>query len=183
MPNPTASRNSAPAMKTSKRLGSYLVDAGLITPGQIEVALNDQQVIGSGTRFGEILVTRGWIKQQTLDYLIDKVVEPEQTAAQQAPKAAASVQNTASSMSSSAASSAAAGRTTSPGVAPSERRPAMATARPLDSYGSPVVVVFDQPTAPAVAANGGRDTDSNQPINVRKPLVALTDEDGVSWAG
>jgi hypothetical protein len=177
--NPTASRSSAPAMKTSKRLGSYLVDAGLITPGQIEVALNDQQVIGSGTRFGEILVTRGWIKQQTLDYLIDKVVEPEQTAAQQAPKAAASVHSAASSV----ASSAAAGRTTSPGVASSERRPAMATARPLDSFGSPVVVVFDQPTAPSVAANGGRDTDSNQPINVRKPLVALTDEDGVSWAG
>jgi hypothetical protein len=177
--NLTASRSSAPAMKTSKRLGSYLVDAGLITPGQIEVALNDQQVIGSGTRFGEILVTRGWIKQQTLDYLIDKVVEPEQTAAQQAPKAAASVHSAASSV----ASSAAAGRTTSPGVASSERRPAMATARPLDSFGSPVVVVFDQPTAPAVAANGGRDTDSNQPINVRKPLVALTDEDGVSWAG
>ncbi len=54
-----------------KRLGAYLVEAGLLTPAQIDVALNDQKIM-SDMRFGEVLVARGWIKQQTLDYLIKK---------------------------------------------------------------------------------------------------------------
>jgi hypothetical protein len=58
-------------------LGSYLVEAGLITPAQVEVILNDQRIMGN-MRFGDVLVARGWIKQQTLEYLIRKIVEPEQ---------------------------------------------------------------------------------------------------------
>jgi hypothetical protein len=61
-----------------KRLGAYLIDAGLITPSQVDVALNDQEFMDDGMRFGDVLVARGWVKQQTLDYLIAKVVEPEQ---------------------------------------------------------------------------------------------------------
>jgi hypothetical protein len=61
-----------------KRLGAYLIDAGLITPGQVDVALNDQEFMEDRMRFGDVLVARGWVKQQTLDYLIEKVVEPEQ---------------------------------------------------------------------------------------------------------
>jgi hypothetical protein len=60
-----------------KKLGSYLVDAGLVTLAQIDVALNDQEFMDD-MRIGDILVTRGWIKQQTLDFVIDKVVDPEQ---------------------------------------------------------------------------------------------------------
>jgi hypothetical protein len=172
--NSTASLSLASPMPVTKPLGSYLIDAGLITPGQIEVALNDQQVMDGGMRFGEILVTRGWIKQQTLDYLILKVVDPEQTAAQQTPKPVAPVRRAAPGR---ATGPAEAGRTTASG------RPAVATAQPLDALGSPVVVVFDQPAPAAAAAAPGRDTDSNHPLNVRKPLVSLTDEDGVSWAG
>ncbi len=63
-----------------KRLGSYLVDAGLVTLAQIDVALNDQEFMDD-MRIGDILVTRGWIKQQTLDFVIDKVVDPEQSIA------------------------------------------------------------------------------------------------------
>jgi len=63
-----------------KRLGCYLTEAGLITQAQIDVALNDQKIMDD-MRFGEVLVARGWIKQQTLDYLIKKIVEPEQLAA------------------------------------------------------------------------------------------------------
>jgi hypothetical protein len=59
-----------------KRLGGYLVEAGLLTPGQVDVALNDQKL--TGMRFGEILVARGWVKQQTIEYLMRKVVLPEQ---------------------------------------------------------------------------------------------------------
>jgi hypothetical protein len=57
-------------------LGSYLVEAGLITPAQVEVILNDQRIM-ENMRFGDVLVARGWIKQQTLEYLIRKIVEPE----------------------------------------------------------------------------------------------------------
>jgi hypothetical protein len=65
-----------------KRLGTYLIDAGLVTPAQIDVALNDQEFMDD-MRIGDILVTRGWIKQQTLDFVIDKVVDPEQQIARQ----------------------------------------------------------------------------------------------------
>ncbi|MCY7321360.1 MAG: hypothetical protein LH660_06055, partial [Phormidesmis sp. CAN_BIN36] len=63
-----------------KCLGYYLIEAGLITQAQVEVALNDQKIMDD-MRFGEVLVARGWMKQQTLDYLIRKIVEPEQRAA------------------------------------------------------------------------------------------------------
>lgn len=64
-----------------KRLGGYLVEAGLLTPAQIDVALNDQKM--TGMRFGEILAARGWVKQQTIEYLMEKVVVPEQHPPQQ----------------------------------------------------------------------------------------------------
>jgi hypothetical protein len=62
-----------------KRLGGYLVEAGLLTPSQVDVALNDQKL--TGMRFGEILAARGWVKQQTIEFLMQKVVLPEQEAA------------------------------------------------------------------------------------------------------
>ena len=68
------------ASPRAKYIGSYLVEAGLITSAQVAVALNDQKIMDN-MRFGEVLVARGWVKQQTLDYLIKKVVEPEQRAA------------------------------------------------------------------------------------------------------
>jgi hypothetical protein len=58
-------------------LGSYLIEAGLLTDAQVHVALIDQDMMDH-MRFGEVLVARGWIKQQTLDYLISKIIEPEQ---------------------------------------------------------------------------------------------------------
>ncbi|WP_242024634.1 hypothetical protein [Trichocoleus sp. FACHB-591] len=67
-----------------KRLGGYLVEAGLLSPGQIDVALNDQKL--TGMRFGDILVTRGWVKQQTIEYLMQKVIVPERQASLQRRK-------------------------------------------------------------------------------------------------
>jgi hypothetical protein len=58
-----------------KRLGSYLIDAGLLSPSQVDVALSDQA--STGMRFGEIIVERGWVKQQTIDYLHRKIIELE----------------------------------------------------------------------------------------------------------
>ncbi len=60
---------------SSKRLGSYLIDAGLLTQSQVDVALSDQEA--TGLRFGDIIVERGWIKKQTLEYLCRKVIELE----------------------------------------------------------------------------------------------------------
>lgn len=59
----------------SKRLGGYLIDAGLLTPSQVDVALRDQE--STGMRFGDIIVERGWVKKQTIEYLVRKVIELE----------------------------------------------------------------------------------------------------------
>jgi hypothetical protein len=64
-----------------KRLGGYLVEAGLLTPAQVDVVLNDQKM--TGMRFGEILAARGWVKQQTIEYFMQKVILPEQEAISQ----------------------------------------------------------------------------------------------------
>lgn len=61
-----------------KPLGNYLVEAGLLTHAQIAVALQDQK--STGLRFGEVLVARGWLKEQTIEYLMSKIVLPEQQA-------------------------------------------------------------------------------------------------------
>jgi hypothetical protein len=58
-----------------KRLGSYLIDAGLLTAFQVDVALTDQD--STGMRFGDIIVERGWVKKQTIEYLHRKIIELE----------------------------------------------------------------------------------------------------------
>lgn len=69
---------TVPTLVKPKRLGSYLVEAGLITEAQVKVALNDQ--VATGMKFGEVLVTRGWVKQQTVEFIMRKVVAPERRA-------------------------------------------------------------------------------------------------------
>ncbi|MBW4620552.1 MAG: hypothetical protein KME17_14510 [Cyanosarcina radialis HA8281-LM2] len=61
-----------------KRLGAYLVEAGLVSPAQIQVALNDQEI--TGLRLGEIVAAHGWVKQQTIEFVMDRVVLPERQA-------------------------------------------------------------------------------------------------------
>jgi hypothetical protein len=58
-----------------KRIGAYLVEAGLVSPAQIQVALNDQEI--TGLRLGEIVAAHGWVKQQTIEFLMNRVVLPE----------------------------------------------------------------------------------------------------------
>ncbi len=62
-------------------LGSYLIEAGLITAAQVSVVLNDQQV-ATDMRFGEVLVARGWVKLETIEFIMTRVVEPERRATQ-----------------------------------------------------------------------------------------------------
>lgn len=59
----------------TKRLGNYLVEAELVTPAQIEVALADQRA--TGARLGDILVARGWLRKGTIEFIMERVVLPE----------------------------------------------------------------------------------------------------------
>lgn len=52
-----------------KPLGLILREAGLITPAQIEVALQDQKYYQ--LPFGEILALHGWIQQETADFFAE----------------------------------------------------------------------------------------------------------------
>lgn len=61
-----------------KPLGAYLIEAGIVNSVQIDLALNEQQL--SQRRLGEILSGWGWVEQQTIEYLIEKIVLPEQQA-------------------------------------------------------------------------------------------------------
>ncbi|WP_299409181.1 hypothetical protein [Acaryochloris sp. IP29b_bin.148] len=64
----------------SKRIGSYLVDAGLLSLAQVEVVLSDQN--STEMRFGEILVSRGWLKLETVEFLCQNVILPQRALAQ-----------------------------------------------------------------------------------------------------
>lgn len=57
------------------RLGTHLLEAGLITLEQLDLALLEKQM--RHQRLGEILPSHGWIKQQTIEYLMSSVVSSE----------------------------------------------------------------------------------------------------------
>lgn len=80
MPNSSLYPSSSAGLSRQKRIGNYLTEAGLLTNDQIQVILNDQQA--TGMRFGEIAVARGWLKEQTIEWIMAKVVEPERRAIQ-----------------------------------------------------------------------------------------------------
>lgn len=58
---------------TLKPLGETLKHAGLISAPQIEVALRDHEYY-QDMRLGEILASRGWIKQETADFFAEEWV-------------------------------------------------------------------------------------------------------------
>lgn len=64
-----------------KLLGTHLVEAGVITPTQLEIALKEQRLCGK--RLGQILVAQDWVKEQTIEYLIEKVILPERQVVEQ----------------------------------------------------------------------------------------------------
>ncbi len=53
-----------------KLIGEILKEAGLISSPQLEIAL-DAQSQGKHFRLGEILVSKGWLSQKTIDFLVD----------------------------------------------------------------------------------------------------------------
>ena len=69
------SRDHAVVQTDDKRLGHYLVEAGLLTQAQVETALSEQK--GTGQRLGEVIVRKGWIQEQTVEFLIKQVILSE----------------------------------------------------------------------------------------------------------
>jgi hypothetical protein len=53
-------------------LGMILQKADLLSAAQIELALRDQSIY-QDLRIGEILVLRGWIKTQTVDFFVEQL--------------------------------------------------------------------------------------------------------------
>ncbi len=53
-----------------KPLGEILVEAGLVSLAQIEIALQEQSQ--SNLKIGEILASHGWVKQETADFFVEK---------------------------------------------------------------------------------------------------------------
>jgi hypothetical protein len=60
----------------AKYIGNYLVEAGLISSAQVSLILSDQAT--TKMRFGEIVVNRGWLKTQTIEFLMAHVILPKQ---------------------------------------------------------------------------------------------------------
>jgi hypothetical protein len=67
-----------PLVNPAKCIGNYLVEAGLLSTAQVDVILLDQA--STGLRFGEIVVSRGWLKEQTIEYLMKHLIAPQQSA-------------------------------------------------------------------------------------------------------
>ncbi|MBE9043323.1 pentapeptide repeat-containing protein [Pleurocapsales cyanobacterium LEGE 10410] len=64
------SSNEQLNFKKNKPLGEILIEAGLISPSQIEFALQEQ--LNSSSKIGEILASHRWIKQQTADFFAEQ---------------------------------------------------------------------------------------------------------------
>ena len=61
-----------------KPLGEYLLEAGLLTPDRLKIALDKQK--NTSLRLGELLSSLGWVSQETIEYLVEKVVLPQRQA-------------------------------------------------------------------------------------------------------
>jgi hypothetical protein len=68
-------------VKSKKCIGNYLVEAGLLSTAQVDVILLDQNA--TGMRFGEIVASRGWLKEQTIEYLMKHLIAPQQVVVQE----------------------------------------------------------------------------------------------------
>ncbi len=66
----TCAENQTYIEHLSKPLGVYLREANLLTDDQIRVALWDQQA--TGMLFGDVLLARGWVDEETLEYYLQQ---------------------------------------------------------------------------------------------------------------
>ena len=181
------------------RLGSYLIEAGLITPAQVSVVLNDQQ-IETDMRFGEVLVARGWVKLETIEFIMTRVVEPERRATHthNLPESQKQTQPSQprpshnSKMPSSTVNDPA-DRSTSSASTPQARKPApppypttppiVARAHSLDGNFE-FEILASRPDTGSLDSNSlSEATQISAPRNDRKSLPSVSEDGGVNWAG
>lgn len=74
---PSSSSPNPSPKPDPKPLGQYLVEAKLLTPAHIEVALYDQRE--RGHRLGDILAMRGWVKEEIIEWIVQNKLLPERT--------------------------------------------------------------------------------------------------------
>lgn len=60
-----------------KLFGSYFIEAGIVTPEQLQEALREQKNKYPYKKIGEILLVRGYLQQNTLNYFVKKIIRPE----------------------------------------------------------------------------------------------------------
>jgi uncharacterized protein (DUF427 family) len=58
-----------------KPIGAYLVEAGLLTAERLDLALSEQRT--TNKRLGDLVSSHGWVSQQTIEYFVEKLVQPE----------------------------------------------------------------------------------------------------------
>lgn len=160
-----------------KRLGSYLIEAGLVTTAQIDVALHDQrfteQTTGRRMSLGEILHARGWVKEQTIEYLMQKIVIPERNRAKRLHE---KVQE-------AARLNAAIPRQQD---VPASTRPRSPYASPSNPMIQPVPVAAPLATEGSVeqSSQGSDKAFSRREAPIAKPLPSVKSGDGdVNWVG
>ena len=177
------------------RLGSYLIEAGLITAAQVSVVLNDQRV-DTDMRFGEVLVARGWVKPETIEFIMTRVVEPERRATHDRNLAASLAESQKQTQASQAPKIPPyrvkhfADRSTETLVAPPAQTqkptpppypttpPVIARARSLD--GDFEFEIFDSLADTGPVSDASK---TNARRNDRKPLPSVPEDGGVNWAG
>jgi hypothetical protein len=167
------------------RLGSYLIEAGLITPAQVAVVLNDQN-FSQDMRFGEVLVARGWVKSETIEFVMKRVVEPERKAAldrQNLDRQNAHIRKAVP--------------TQNPTHSPAQQRAQPSTAPIAPPMPTSPPRVTTPPIARAKSIDGDFEFEILDDItlslpnshpntgirNDRKPLSSIPDGGGVNWAG
>ncbi len=168
--------------ETPIRLGSYLIEAGLITAAQVAVVLNDQN-FSQDMRFGEVLVARGWVKSETIEFVMKRVVEPERQAAldRQNAQTRNAVPQTPTRPSPSTSKNASP-RPAPPPAPPMPTTPPRVTTPPIarakSLEGDFEFEILDDITLslPNSHPNTGIRND-------RKPLPSVPDGGGVNWAG
>lgn len=163
--------NNSP--RKPKRLGGYLLEAGLLTTDQVDVALNDQQA--TGMRFGEVLVARGWLKEQTIEWMMRRIIMPEREAYARWEKSQQTLIQERTVL--------------QPRLVAKHAMNKMAQAsaqQPLDSKARPATPVNKAPTTAFGTSTGTAPTSSfgrrDAPISKPLPPVNSSDND-VSWVG
>ncbi|MBF2056162.1 MAG: hypothetical protein IGQ45_02830 [Cyanobacterium sp. T60_A2020_053] len=64
-------------VEEKRLIGELLIEAGIISHAQLEIALADQTQFHK-LKLGEILALRGWVKPETVDFLINFEYHPDQ---------------------------------------------------------------------------------------------------------